>query len=311
MSGDLTRASMGLLIAMVLNDVCRENHLQVNGVELCWFEWGEHKKNEQTIVLVHATGFHARCWDQTIKYLGDNHIVALDMRGHGRSGKMEPYNGASFGGDVTAFIDLLDLNNIVGVGHSMGGLAMTHAAANLPDRFSRVVLVDPVIMNPELYALVETHHDQFLNGSGQHPIARRRNFFIDAESMFENFEGRGSYGSWKVEALHDYCEYGLLPDPDGGGYVLACPPRVEASIYMGSSSLDIFDKISRIKIPVTVLRARQRSAEQKEMDFSQSPTWDQLASKFHDGRDVSLPELTHFMPMQAPELVAEYILGTK
>jgi len=45
------------------------------------------------------------------------------------------------------------------------------------------------------------------------------------------------------------------------------------------------------------------------MDFSKSPTWPQLADGFPAGRDVYLPELSHFMPMQAPELVANYISG--
>jgi hypothetical protein len=44
------------------------------------------------------------------------------------------------------------------------------------------------------------------------------------------------------------------------------------------------------------------------MDFAASPTWPKLAAQFARGRDVYLPELTHFIPMQAPDLVARYIL---
>ena len=43
------------------------------------------------------------------------------------------------------------------------------------------------------------------------------------------------------------------------------------------------------------------------MDFSQSPTWEGLADAFPRGRDVYRPELTHFIPMQRPELVAAAI----
>jgi hypothetical protein len=45
------------------------------------------------------------------------------------------------------------------------------------------------------------------------------------------------------------------------------------------------------------------------MDFSLSPTWVEVANQFVDGTDVYLPELTHFMPMQAPELIADFIAG--
>jgi pimeloyl-ACP methyl ester carboxylesterase len=43
------------------------------------------------------------------------------------------------------------------------------------------------------------------------------------------------------------------------------------------------------------------------MDFSASPTWDKVAAQFPNGRDVSLPHLSHFIPMQDPALVARFI----
>jgi len=288
---------------------CKERHARVNGIELCWFEWGDKGDEEETILLVHATGFHARCWDQTIRYLGDKHIISIDMRGHGRSEKNGPYSWENFGADVTALIRHLDLDRIIGAGHSMGGHSLTQSMADEPQRFLRAVLVDPVIMSPELY-LARTSDSGWLNDSEQHPVARRRNEFADADAMFQNFKGRGSYQSWQDEALHDYCEFGLLENPDGDNFVLACPPLVEASIYMGSASENIFENLGQIKVPMTVLRAKQKPSDLTEMDFSYSPTWDGLADQFESGRDVYLPELTHFMPMQAPELVAGYILGT-
>ena len=57
-----------------------------------------------------------------------------------------------------------------------------------------------------------------------------------------------------------------------------------------------------------LLRARGRDPDQHEiMDFSTSPTWSEVASQFKLGRGGYLPQLTHFMPMQAPDLVAGYI----
>jgi hypothetical protein len=44
------------------------------------------------------------------------------------------------------------------------------------------------------------------------------------------------------------------------------------------------------------------------MDFASSPTWHGVAAAFPDGRDVYLPELTHFIPMQDPELTARFIV---
>ena len=63
-----------------------------------------------------------------------------------------------------------------------------------------------------------------------------------------------------------------------------------------------------LTLPVTILRARQRTADRDPMDFSSSPTWPELASRFAAGRDVPLYEMSHFIPMEDPQLMAEYIL---
>jgi len=280
-----------------------------NGVELCWFEWGQVKADEDSILLIHATGFHARCWDQTVSHMPNRHVIALDMRGHGRSEDLMPFNWQSFGDDVTAFVRHLNLVRLIGTGHSMGGHSVLQAAVNEPARFSRLVLIDPVILPPEAYSGVNSEHHSWLNNEGEHPVARRKNFFDDAEAMYINFCGRGSFAVWEDKVLDDYCRYGLLPIEEGKGYRLACPPAIEAAIYMGSSGYNVVDRIRGIEMPVKVMRARARDHDRVEMDFSLSPTWDKLASCFKNGKDIHLPELTHFMPMQAPELVAAHILS--
>ena len=115
---------------------------QVNGIDLCFFEWRATEASAGTTLLVHATGFHARCWDRTVEHL-QGHVIAVDMRGHGRSSKIPPYGWDAFGEDVTALLAQLDLRGVVAVGHSMGGHSVTQAAARMPDRIARLVLVDP------------------------------------------------------------------------------------------------------------------------------------------------------------------------
>ena len=106
--------------------------------------------------------------------------------------------------------------------------------------------------------------------------------------------------------ITDFCEFGFVVCE--GGLALACPPVVEAELYLGSKDINIYPYIENIKIPVTVLRAQTRKKTQGSMDFSGSPTWKHLSSCFLQGRDISLPHLTHFIPMQDPELTAKYIL---
>lgn len=272
-----------------------ERRATVNGVELAYFE---RPGEGPPIFLAHATGFHARCWDRVIERLPGRHTVSVDMRGHGRSEKVPPpYRWSSFGEDVAALADHLGLRGAIGVGHSKGGAAVTRAAGLRPGTFAALLLVDPVLMAPEAYRASPQ--------VGEHFAARRRNEWSSPEEMFERFKERPPFASWDRDVLRDYCEYGLLPAP-GGGYVLACPPHIEAAIYAGSAGSDPYDLIPEVDIPVRVLRARPRKPGET-FDMSGSPTWPHLAEQFPQGEDVPVPQYSHFIPMEDPAFVAAQI----
>ncbi len=287
----------------------REHRFAGTAVELCYFEWGSSAAT-QTSVLLHATGFHARCWDQVVKRLpADVRIIAVDLRGHGRSGKAAPYVWSTFAGDISELMQALDIRHAIAAGHSMGGHCLVQVAHSLPEAFDRLLLIDPVIMSPELYSASGRHaYDRVED----HPVSRRRGVWGGWQEMFDRFVTRHPYSLWRRDVLEDYCRYGVLPDADGT-WSLACPPIVEASVYMNNTSTDVHAKIANMQLPVTVMRAKARDFtrlpdEGERMDFSMSPTWPGLASAFPSGEDVYLPELTHFIPMQDPDLVASYLV---
>jgi pimeloyl-ACP methyl ester carboxylesterase len=280
-----------------MRSVVNESRLHVNGIDLALFEW---PGDGPAILFAHATGFHARCWDQVIARLPGRHCYALDMRGHGRSDRPEPpYHWRRFGEDVAAVARELGLRGATGVGHSKGGHAVTVAAALEPGAFGRLLLVDPVILPREAYGRSRMGEDHF--------AARRRNHWASPQEMVDRFKDRPPFSGWDPAVLRDYCEYGLLPAPSGHGYELACPPAIEAAVYAGSASDDPYEEIASIDVPVRVLRARSRRGA-GATDMSGSPTAPDLASHFRHGEDVYLPENTHFIPMEDPGLVARHIL---
>jgi len=293
---------------MRASEAPEKQRVQVNGVELAYFEWRrELRGREAPILLAHATGFHARIWDQMIRHLGERYIISVDQRGHGRSQKTEITHWEVFGRDLAAFVRELDLRDVLGVGHSMGGHAMTEAAAAHPDRFRRLVLIDPVIASPGDYRDGGWMISSL--GGQNHPTAKRKNHFASIDEMFERFRDRKPYACFDPSALRDHCQYGLLPAPDGDGYILACPPEIEASIYMTSrTNAAVYASIRAIELPVLILRAKRPPLDRDVMDFTSSPTWPELVHEFQDGREIHLAEHTHFLPMEAPELVARYVL---
>ncbi|NJN53121.1 MAG: alpha/beta fold hydrolase, partial [Gammaproteobacteria bacterium] len=106
-----------------------------------------------------------------------------------------------FGADVGAFVDRLEFGLIVGVGHSMGGHAIVQAAASHPERFARLVLVDPVIMDPQVYQ--QSSH--FAIKPEDHPTSKRKNDWSGWEEMYERFADRallpcGAATCWRTTA---------------------------------------------------------------------------------------------------------------
>jgi lipase len=272
--------------------------LNVNGVKIAVYEWGQPHTRQPSILFAHATGFHAHIWEQVIALLPDYHCYALDLRGHGHSGKpAQPPEWHFFAEDVVAVGEALGLSGAVGVGHSIGGHTVTWAVAHQPSLFASLLLIDPVILPRELYVgVVDLNHFS----------ARRRNEWKSPDEMVERFKDRVPFNTWKPEVLRDYVEYGLLPNPSGEGFVLACSPEFEAASYNYASAANIYPEIETIQIPVTILRAR-RSSDNFVINMTDSPTALDLAAQFPNAVDVPLPQYSHFIPMEAPEVVAEYV----
>lgn len=284
-----------------------EHRLQLRSTEVAYFEWNPELRDEAPpVVFAHATGFHARVWDQTLNHLNPRWAIGLDQRGHGRSQKTKIKNWKVFGDDLAEFVERLDLRSIIGVGHSMGGHAMVEAAAFHADRFERLLLIDPVISAPDQYG-PQSEALKKLAKEG-HPTIRRRNHFESAQEMFERFRNRPPFSRFTPAALRDYCEHGLIPIRGGDGFQLACPPEVEASIYLTArSNPGVFESAARVTAPVTILRAKLPNPDRDIMDFSSSPTWPDLVTLFSDGLDVHWRDASHFIPMEKPDWTAQWV----
>ncbi|GHJ45474.1 alpha/beta hydrolase [Catellatospora sp. TT07R-123] len=96
------------------------------------------------VVLLHGLTGDATTWQQVTPLLAERawlHVV--DLRGHGASPRPGRYSAELMRDDVVALLDLLDLDRVVLVGHSLGGVVSYLMAQTHPDRVAAVVLEDP------------------------------------------------------------------------------------------------------------------------------------------------------------------------
>lgn len=277
--------------------------VKANGISLAYFEWSGHLRGvEPSLLMVHATGFHGRVWDQVIAHFPNRHVIALEQRSHGRSEDAKFEGWAIFGRDLSAVVVALDLVGVIGIGHSMGAHALVQAAAFQPTHFARLILIDPVIVDPVAY------HRAATPDGVVHPASKRLNQFESNQAMFERFVDRPPYNGFNVQVLRDYCNYALKPSLSGEGFELACSPLTEAKIYLTAvRNPGVYASVLALAIPVLLIRARLPRSGAKP-DFVGSPTWPGLVSKFQKAREVYLPDRSHLAPMEDPEGIAQLIL---
>jgi len=99
---------------------------------------------EPSLVFVHGFCCDRTYWDAQIPYFAQNNtVVTIDLAGHGESGiNRDIWTTKTFGDDVIAVINELNLEQAILIGHSMGGPVIVEAACQLPDCVLGLIGVD-------------------------------------------------------------------------------------------------------------------------------------------------------------------------
>src|SRR5438477_11822838 len=108
------------LLALALLAVSGDQYFDSNGVRIRYVVAGAG----EPVVLIHGWSADAGMWQPLMDDLSRDHqVIALNCRGHGKSGK--PHNPARYGmemtGDVTRLLDHLGIKRAHIAGYSMGG----------------------------------------------------------------------------------------------------------------------------------------------------------------------------------------------
>jgi lipase len=105
-------------------------------------------------VALHGVCGHGARWRRFAEQqLAGFRVIAPDLRGHGRSPMVPPWNLAQHTADVIALLDSLGLDRVPLLGHSYGGSVAIDVANLVPSRISHLVLVDPAQGLPPQEAL--------------------------------------------------------------------------------------------------------------------------------------------------------------
>ena len=273
--------------------------IPIGGYRIVAHRWSG---NSPTILFCHATGFHGRIWDRIISHLGDYDCVSIDLRGHGDSDKPDTsYNWDSFVPDVLEIIRKLGINDVIGVGHSMGAHVITKAAIGNPSLIRGLVLCDPSIFERHRY------RDFNYSQKTEHPVSKRRNNWESPKEMYDRLRRHKNFALWEPDVLDDYCNYGLELNQEGSHYQLKCPPSVEAQMYGAYIDPSIIEELPKYKNPVHVMLARERLPEEKFMELGPSITRPDLKDLLPNSTFERFGSNSHFLPMENTEAVSKSI----
>jgi pimeloyl-ACP methyl ester carboxylesterase len=111
------------------------------GLRLHYLDWGGEGR---AVLLLHGLSSSAHIWDLLAPVLAESsRVIAMDQRSHGLSDRPDDgYGFADTTADVAAFIEALELDEPVVVGHSWGANVAVQLAHDYEDAAGGLVLVD-------------------------------------------------------------------------------------------------------------------------------------------------------------------------
>lgn len=197
--------------------------VEVNGCTIAYRCWGN--PGNPGVVLVHGGAAHSRWWDHVAPFFSDECcVIALDLSGHGDSGRRSRYSTGDWADEVLAVADrVTGAEPPVVAAHSMGGFAAICAAATSGNRLKGVIIVDSPVrtMSPEeeasregRFATVRTYLSRSAALARFRPVPDQPNplpFVVDHVAR-TSVRPVGDGWSWKFDPA---CFAGRgSPDPD-------------------------------------------------------------------------------------------------
>ena len=114
------------------------NSVDINDIELYYLDWGG---KGETIIFLTGTGSAAHSFDRLAPRFTD-HFRVLALPRRERSDV--PYGLDVASNDIIAFMEALNIEQTILVGHSITGVILTYLAEKHPERISALIYLDAV-----------------------------------------------------------------------------------------------------------------------------------------------------------------------
>ena len=259
-------------------------------------------RSTEVIQFLHANAYTPGCYLRMFKELGDYDIIAPEQRPLWPDQSPDQLKSWDLlADDIINHMDKMRRKGVIGIGHSMGGVASWLAAVRRPDLFSRLILIDPVVL-PNSFTLGIRWLPYKLKMKLLPMIkiaSRRRDTWDSREEARDYFLSKRIFKAFDEDVLEDFVQYGLK-EKDSGQITLAYPRAWEAKVYATPGYL--WSKMNKVQCPIAIIRAEHSNVITDDR-------WQKIKSKVDGGTFIEMKGAGHLFPFDAPVACAEAIKG--
>jgi pimeloyl-ACP methyl ester carboxylesterase len=182
-----------------------EGSVDAGGCPIHYLDWGD--ADAPGLVFIHGGAAHAQWWSFLAPLFTYRwRAVALDLSGHGDSGRRQAYTPETWASEVIAVVRHASFHDPpVVVGHSLGGLVAVQTALDYCPELAGVVLVEAAIRRPDP-TLAEGERGRRFRYPGTYPTL---------EEAMEHFRPIPEQPDIPGFILDHIARHSLRPDADG------------------------------------------------------------------------------------------------
>lgn len=252
----------------------------------------------EIVHLAHANGFPPESYAQFCKQLISDYKV-LAMYARPLWPNQNPDNFKSWvqaADDLICFLDDKGFSRIIGIGHSFGAICTIIAANKRPDLFSKIVLIEPVVLPKWYYRLANLLPDFILKRIN--PVVNktlvRTDKWDSKQEIFDQFRYKNVFAQMGDEALWDYV-HSVSESDTNNRIKLRYSKEWEARIFL--TVTDPWNQILDLKHPFITFRGKNSDTIRKEV-------WDKWSAMNKVGILNEIDNTGHLIPFEKPELLA-------
>ncbi len=257
------------------------------------------KEGSEHILLMHANAYTPGCYLAMTKDLVKDHSISAPYQRPTWKGS-DPKRFSKWSmlaDDIITHLRDTQQGPVIGIGHSMGSVALWCAAQKEPSLFSKLILIEPVIL-PKKF-VVSNRLTPFWFKKRFIPLikiaANRTNRWESKEDLRSYLLSKKVFKRFDKEVLEDFIDDSFRYED---GVTLKYPRAWEARIY--GTAPNLWGMMDNLPCPMTVIRA-------EHTDVLFEPTWHKLHDRMKQANLVELKGVGHLAPFEDPKLVSDTI----